>query len=125
MKTFSITFFFLTTLFSGCTNNSINNSDITKADYIISVNEQIQLVIPSNPTTGYSWKWVNKNSVTAVDTFDYHFIPGYPAIPGKGGNEIWNFKGIKSGIDSIKLEYRCPWITKSIVRSKIIVIKVN
>jgi predicted secreted protein len=125
MKTLSITFFFLTTLFSGCTNNSINNSDRSKADYIISVNEQIQLVIPSNPTTGYSWKWRNKNSVTVVDTFDYHFIPDNPVITGRGGNEIWNFKGIKSGIDSIKLEYCRPWDTKSTVRSKIIVIKVN
>ena len=108
-----------------CSIENVKRSSAINADYEKSINEQFQIDLPSNPTTGYSWKWTNKRSVTIVDSIGYQYIPDNPTITGKGGKEIWKFKGKEPGIDTIKFEYCRPWDSKSIARSKIIIIKIK
>jgi len=96
-----------------------------KTEYEIAVNESIQLELDSNPTTGFAWKWTNKDSVSIVDSTGTEYIPNTPDLTGSGGKEIWKFKGLKSGTDTIKMEYCRAWDTASTSASKNIVIKVK
>lgn len=96
-----------------------------KTDYEIGVNESFQVELDSNPSTGFAWKWINKDSVLIVELFDNEYIPNTPVLTGSGGKEIWKFRGIKSGIDTIKLEYCRSWDPASTVSSKAIVVKVK
>jgi len=94
-------------------------------DYQIAVNESFQIELNSNPTTGYSWKWTNKTSVTIVETFDFQFKSDEPVLAGSGGKEVWKFKGVKSGTDTIRLEYCRSWEPNSTAASKNIVVTVK
>lgn len=96
-----------------------------QTEYEIAVNESFQIELESNPSTGYAWKWTNQQSVSIVDALDVEFLPGIPGSIGGGGKEIWKFKGIKSGIDSIQMEYCRSWDTKSATATKEILVKVK
>ena len=101
--------------------SSVNNH----TDYEIAINGHFQLELESNPTTGYSWQWKNKSSVSIVDTFNYQYIPSNPGLMGSGGIELWSFKGVRPGLDSIKLVYRRFWDSNFTVRTKTIVVRVK
>ena len=106
---------------SGCDKQR----DPVKTDYEIPVNGHFQVDLQSNPTTGYSWQWKNKSSVSIVDTFNFQYIPAKTGLMGSGGVEQWQFKGIKAGIDSIKLAYCRVWDSTSTVETKTIVVRVK
>ena len=125
METLSITLFSLLLIFSSCSKNKKSNSDNMKTDYVMAINETIQIELESNPTTGFAWKWTNKESVSIVDSTGTEYIPDTPALTGSGGKEIWKFTGLKSGTDTIKLEYCRPWDPVSTSASKNIVVKVK
>jgi len=96
-----------------------------KTDYEIAVNESFQVELDSNPTTGFAWKWTNKESVSIVDSTGTEYVPDTPALTGGGGKEIWKFTGLKSGTDTIKLEYCRPWDTTSTANTKNVTVKVR
>ena len=96
-----------------------------KTEFEIEIGETFQIELASSPSTGYSWKWVNKDDVTAVDTVGHHFIESGPGKIGGGGIEIWNFKGIKSGSAVIKLEYNRYWESGPAANVEIIEVKVK
>lgn len=80
-----------------------------KTEYEIGTGESFQIELASNPSTGYSWKWMNKQEVSVVDTVENQFVVDSAAKIGGGGREIWKFKGIKSGSEVIKLGYTRAW----------------
>ncbi|MFC2086319.1 protease inhibitor I42 family protein [Bacteroidota bacterium] len=125
MKALFIQFLTLVLIISSCEKVNKSNSDNTTLDYEISINDTFHIDLISNPSTGYSWAWTNKQLVSIVDTIDHSFVPDTPILVGSGGKEIWKFTGIKSGIDSIKLEYCRLWESNSTTDSKIIIVKVN
>ena len=96
-----------------------------KTEYEIAVNESFQIELDSNPTTGFAWKWTNKQSDSIIDTFDFEFIPGTPGLIGGGGKERWSFRGLSSGTATIKMEYCQSWDTKSTMESKEIIVRVK
>ncbi len=98
--------------------NSVSN-------YVIFINDTFQLELPSNPSTGYSWVWINKQPGSIVDTSNNSFLPDNPIWIGSGGNEIWKFKGEKAGIDTVKLEYCRSWEANSTIETKIIIVNVE
>ena len=105
---------------SGCKKNNRSN-----VDYEISVDEIFEVELVSNPTTGYSWKWTNRPFISIVDTIDWNYISATPELIGSGGMEVWEFRGIQAGIDTIKLEYRQSWDSSSTIESKHLLIQVN
>ena len=123
MRILIIAVFIFIRSMSGCERQS--NSVNIKTDYEIPINGHFQLDLESNPTTGYSWQWENKSSVSIVDTFNFQYIPAKTGLMGSGGIEQWRFKGIKSGIDSIKLVYCRSWDSTSTVQTKTIVVRVD
>jgi len=124
METLSITLLSLLLTLSTCSKNE-KNADNMKTDFEIAVNEGFQLELASNPTTGFAWKWINKDLVSIVDSTGMEYIPDSPVLTGSGGKERWTFKGIKSGIDTLKLEYCRSWDPTSTVFSKNILVEVK
>lgn len=119
-KNFSILALTVLILASGCRKN-----DLINADYEISVDETFQVELVSNPTTGYTWKWANEQFTNIVDTINWTYVPDAPELIGGGGKEVWEFRGIQTGIDTIKLEYCQSWDASSTIESIHLIIKVN
>ena len=112
-------------LFS-CNEENETDPVSEKVYYEVNKNDTFEVSLNSNPTTGYSWKWINENS-ELVEKVSADYIPTEveQAIIGSGGTEIWKFKGIKIGIDTLTLEYCRPWETNSTVETKKIIVKIK
>jgi len=119
MKLIGISLLVLLYTFSGCRIHS----KAMKTEYEIGIGESFQIELASNPSTGYSWKWMNKQEMSVVDTTDNQYIPDGPDRIGGGGREIWKFKGLKSGSEVIKLGYTRAWESGPAADTK--TIKVN
>lgn len=111
----------LITASSGCERNK----NKAEADYRIKNGEQFRLEMHSNPSTGYSWQWINRQSVHFVDTTGLEYLPDKPFLTGSGGTEIWIFEGIGRGTDTIKLEYCRSWEPNTPAFTKQIIVKVK
>ena len=74
MKSLLIVFVFLSTFLLSCRKDN-NNSNSTKMNYVISVNQSFQIDLKSCPSTGYEWVWTNKQFVSIVDTINCSIIP--------------------------------------------------
>ena len=98
-----------------------------KFDYIINKNEELEIKLESNPTTGYSWKWIKDESNTILDSIGAIYVPKKVSngVVGSGGTEIFKFKANKSGINSLKFEYCRSWEKHSAVTVKKFIIKVK
>jgi predicted secreted protein len=125
MKSLSMIMLAILLILAGCEKTQLDNSVNPKPDYEIAVNGTIQFSLSSNPTTGYSWNWSNKHIESKVDTFDHTFVPDKPILIGSGGREIWNFKAIKIGVDTIILDYCRPWDSNSTIQSKKIIVRIK
>ena len=112
-------------IFTGCIPGDYKISASENADYKIAVGENFKVELVSNPTTGYSWRWVNKETVSIVDSVGFDYSPEDDALVGSGGKEIWKFKGVKTGVDTLKLEYCRVWDPTSTVDSMRIVVRVD
>lgn len=99
----------LSVSFSECKQLSDGTKDQTKMDFEIKVHERFKIKLESNPTTGYQWKWSNKQDISIVDSTNWRYVADFPVRTGSGGKEIWTFEGIKTGIDTIKMEYYRSW----------------
>jgi len=125
MKTISIIISIVLLLFLKCSKVDDIHSETRQFDYEVSVNEVFTINLVANPTTGYSWQWVNKQTVTTVDSIDFSYIVDRPGLIGGGGKEIWKFLGVKRGIDTLNFKYCRPWDQNSTVESRKIVINVK
>jgi inhibitor of cysteine peptidase len=106
---------------------SCNKNKEIKSDYGISKNGILEISLKSNPTTGYSWKWIKNQSSSLLDSLNTTYIPTkvHEEIAGSGGNEIWKFKANKSGIDTLKFEYCRSWDKNSTIETKKIIVKIK
>lgn len=105
-----VLFFTLLTLsVASCKKTSMNKNADLKPSYQVAVGDSFSLHLPSNPSTGYAWQWDNKQSVSIVDTLHHHYDASQSQTVGSGGTETWTFKGVKQGVDSVKLLYRRSW----------------
>lgn len=103
---------------------SCNTQKGIKADYEVAKNTVFELKLRSNPTTGYSWKWIKNKDSNRMDSINsvYRQDASAPGMTGVGGYEIWKFKGKERGLDTLTFEYCRPWEPKSVVETKKIVV---
>ncbi|HMR99652.1 MAG TPA: protease inhibitor I42 family protein [Anaerolineales bacterium] len=63
--------------------------------------ETFEIVIDSNPSTGYHWDIVGElNGVEFVST---EYTADEPVMPGSGGVDVWTFKAVSAGQTEITL----------------------
>ncbi|MDP1574630.1 MAG: protease inhibitor I42 family protein [Coxiellaceae bacterium] len=115
-KLFLTTFivFSVTTTLAGTTQTIpfTSNKDPIK----VAQNQTFDIVLPSNATTGFSWKWnatqYDQNLVTLVS--HKYVAPTNTKMLGAPGYEVWEFKA-KAGnyrvvqVGHIVMEYQRPW----------------
>jgi len=72
--------------------------------------EDFTLTLPSNRTTGYSWR-MGELSPGVVQLLDhvYRQAADTPALVGAGGEERWTFKAVGAGQVTLRFEYVRPW----------------
>ena len=110
--------FFIPLLLPGCVPHKEDDQKqkeeaveyITK-DMQVKQKTTFTLQLPSNSTTGFSWK------ITSLDT---HYLTVLDHTyeqdttnkrMGAGGHEIWKLQAMKKGTTTIKLTYRQQWRT--------------
>lgn len=94
----------ISTCFSFCKKENANNALSEKFNFELKLNDTLK-IYSSSGISGYSIKWINRKEVTILDSADYKVDCN---IPGKSGCwELWQFKAIKIGIDTIRLKYTC------------------
>lgn len=70
------------------------------------------ITLDSNPTTGYSWKLGGAlNSKILKSEGGKYISPAQtdPPMVGKGGQEVWTFKAVGPGKQTVTLMYVRPW----------------
>jgi inhibitor of cysteine peptidase len=77
------------------------------------VGSLLQVVLPSNPTTGYSWAALPgyESVLTLVDNTYTSECPTDVPMAGCGGRETWTFVLSQAGEVDLSLAYRRPWET--------------
>ncbi len=75
----------------------------------------IEVTLPSNPSTGYSWRLVAGDG-RVVHLVSHRYEPPAKAIPGAGGREVWRFVARLRGSVTLVLGYLRPWQPKHVVQ---------
>lgn len=73
----------------------------------VSQGSEISLVLPENPTTGYSWNLSHSTGLTLISD---DFIPPGTQLMGAGGSHEWVFHASGKGDQAVHAEYRRPWV---------------
>lgn len=93
-------------------------------NYTLQIGQTVDITLNANPSTGYSWAWINKAAVTTVDSVA-SFSVTTNNVPGSPSQEIWRFKAIKAGFDSVKFRFAQPWVGGAVGETRTLFIKVN
>jgi inhibitor of cysteine peptidase len=75
----------------------------------MAVGQVIELRLPANPTTGFSWGVEAGGGPACVVEEGPAAAPG--RVPGQGGEHAWHIRGVQLGSCHIALAYRRPWET--------------
>ena len=73
----------------------------------LTIGQTIEVLLPENPTTGFSWQLTSDGGPACVMTSDQFIAPAGP--PGKGGDHTWKFKAVRPDECDIELGYRRRW----------------
>ena len=108
-----ISFLALSLLVSGASaaqNQNTATHPVIKTK-LVKVDKEFQVVLKSNPTTGYSW--MPKFDSRYIKLVNSRYVPykTAPNIVGSGGVQIFTFKAIKRGFSRITFEYQRSWET--------------
>lgn len=99
-------------LFTSCDNKVPGYYEDGDRDYrSVKINQVFKVAFHENPTTGYSYHWINKSECKSLILIDKEFINREVSknivIGGKGGTTVLYFTGKTIGRDTIKL-VNCP-----------------
>lgn len=86
-------------LLTSCTQCPANQPSGTEEGTVITtrVGQQFRIVLDSNPTTGYQWKYT-EDPEDLLKLVDSKYDPGHPERIGGGGFDFWymGFPGVES-----------------------------
>jgi len=77
-----------------------------------SANEEFQITMDSNPSTGYLWQ-VRSIDETIARLVNDEYIPSESGLVGASGKQVLTFEASEEGKTTIKLEYVRPWAPES------------
>lgn len=112
---------------SGCSSASASTGPLKLADadngkaFTVKVGDQIQVVLPGNMTTGYSWTAALSDKDAAVLVQDGETLYAQDTtdstVVGAGGTFTLNFKAAAVGQATLKLVYERSWETGAAAQS--------
>jgi len=71
------------------------------------VDDQIDLVLPENPTTGFQWQLDQPGDVLAVESSE--FEPPDEMRPGAGGQRHVVLRALRAGTATVRLRLQRAW----------------
>ena len=77
----------------------------------VQAGESFEIVIASNPSTGYHWEIVG--DLTSVEFVSLDYKADEPVLAGSGGVDVWTFKALSAGKTQIILGSYPPGVTVS------------
>jgi len=114
--------------FSACSHETIvKYEDDSGSTCIMNYDDTLQVVLTSNPTTGYEWK-VDSLDKTVLKITGKTYIPDKvpPGTAGAGGKTIFYFTAAEKGSTPLKLIYHRPFEKhKDPVKTFVISVKVR
>lgn len=85
-------------------------------EYNVVVGDTVTVSLRANATTGYQWRWDNKDACTAVDSVGFSYVVDPSEVGSNGevkcgvpGVENWVFKGVSIGTDTLEFSYVRPF----------------
>jgi inhibitor of cysteine peptidase len=70
---------------------------------------QFTVTLPSNITTGYSWRIARDPNPKILKVVGSEYIQPSSGAMGRSGTEVWTFRAIAKGTQSVTMEYARPW----------------
>lgn len=86
----------------------ILNPALAATEYETSVNDEFEIDLKSNPTTGYQWR--AHYDPEYINLLKENYIPDSPNRIGSGGKSIFRFRPLKKGYTVIYMIYKRPWL---------------
>lgn len=78
--------------------------------YELRAGESIEVRLPENPTTGYTWAVLKiPEDLLRLEMESFETEPADPRITGRGGTKIYVFKTLQPGSGELLLRLRRPW----------------
>jgi inhibitor of cysteine peptidase len=74
----------------------------------VKADDIFNLVLPSNPSTGYRWEILSELDETIVEFVEQNYFAEEPVMPGSGGMDVWTFRAVSAGETTIVLGYYPP-----------------
>jgi copper homeostasis protein (lipoprotein) len=100
-------------------------NDQTGGAVSVKLGELLEVQLPANHTTGYSWMLAPvTNPVLASQGKVAYAENTAGGKVGVGGIETWRFNAVKAGTEGLQFEYRRPW-EKSTPAAKTLMIQVT
>ena len=75
----------------------------------VAVGMEFSIILESNPTTGYSWKFRSHLDENEIQLTGDEFLPPDNLRKGAPGKQLWTFRRVGEGSTTISLEYLRPW----------------
>lgn len=93
----------------GCDGATRLKDDDNGASVTLVTGDAIELVLTSNPTTGYSWSAAEVPACLEQDGEPEYDSDAPPGMMGAGGEDTWRFVAVEPGVGTLRLEYTRPW----------------
>jgi inhibitor of cysteine peptidase len=84
--------------------------------------QEFPIILESNPTTGY--QWIPTFNTSILKLVSHSFEPATTKLMGSTGTDIFKFKAIGYGKESLKMFYKRSW-EKEIAKEEVFVINVR
>lgn len=75
---------------------------------LVKAGETFELVLSSNPSTGYQWQVIPELDENIVELVGQEYVAEQPVAPGSGGMDVWTFRARNAGETTISLGYYSP-----------------
>jgi inhibitor of cysteine peptidase len=88
----------------------------------VSNGHEFTITLQSNPGTGY--QWIPTFNTTILNLVSHDYKPASTKLLGSPGTDVFTFKAINHGTDTVKMIYKRSWETES-VQEKIFLVNVT
>ena len=88
----------------------------------VSNGHEFTITLQSNPGTGY--QWIPTFNTTILNLVSHEYKPASTKLVGSPGTDVFTFKAINHGTDTVKMIYKRSWEKES-VQEKIFLVNVT
>ena len=103
-------------------NSTMENKNQGQENITVKKGHEFTVTLESNPGTGY--QWIPMFNTSIINLVSHNFQPSTTKLMGSPGTDVFKFKAINSGTESLKMVYKRSW-EKEFVKEKVFVVSVT